>query len=83
MSCVRFIKVNGWGAEAPKVAVTKYEILTGINEPDDLIPALVEVGDHRGPAQYHRPPFPREPDFGVTGVTYDLPKLLARAEGLW
>ena len=42
---------------------------------------LVVVGvadDRAGEPRYVRRPFGKEPDFGVTSVTYDLPDLLAR-----
>ncbi len=76
----RFIEVKGRTAGARTVTVTKNEILTGLNKPDDFILALVEVGDHAGPPRYLRRPSVREPDFGVTSVNDDLPDLLARAE---
>ena len=63
------------------MTVTKNEILTSLNKPEDYILAIVEFRD--GGAErvhYVRKPFRREPDFGVTSVNYDLPELLARAE---
>jgi hypothetical protein len=61
--------------------VTKNEILTSLNKPDDFILAIVEFledGNHR--VRYLRRPFQREPDFGVTSVNYDFATLLARAD---
>ena len=44
---LRFIEVKGRVTGATTVTVTKNEILTALNKPDDLILALVEVdGDH-------------------------------------
>jgi hypothetical protein len=62
------------------VTVTKNEILTSLNKPDDFILALVEFldGDHHR-VHYLRRPFRREPDFGVTSVNYAFAELLARA----
>jgi superfamily II DNA or RNA helicase len=78
---LRFIEVKGRAAGARTVTVTKNEILTGLNRPDDFRLALVEVdGDASKPPRYVRRPFGREPDFGVTSVNYDLGELLARAE---
>jgi hypothetical protein len=77
---LRFLKVKGRVAGADTVTVTKNEILTSLNKPDDFILALVEFrdgGTHR--VRYLRRPFRREPDFGVTSVTYDFAELLARA----
>jgi len=68
-------------AGADTVTVTKNEILTSLNKPEDFILALVEFqedGGHR--VRYLRRPFQREPDFGITSVNYDFAALLARAE---
>jgi hypothetical protein len=78
---LRFIEVKGRVAGAETVTVTRNEILTSLNKPDDYILAIVEFldgGDHR--VHYVRRPFRREPDFGVTSVNYALAELLARAE---
>jgi hypothetical protein len=78
---LRFIEVKGRVAGATTVTVTKNEILTGWNKPDDFILAIVEVeGDAARTPRYVGRPFQREPDFGVTSVNYDLNELLARAE---
>jgi len=77
---LRFIEVKGRVAGADTITVTKNEILTSLNKPDDYILAIVEFlaeGEHR--VHYLRQPFRREPDFGVTSVNYDLAELLARA----
>jgi hypothetical protein len=67
-------------AGADTITVTKNEILTSLNKPDDFILALVEflAGDAHC-VRYLRHPFRREPDFGVTSVNYDFAELLARA----
>jgi hypothetical protein len=78
---LRFIEVKGRVAGAETVTVTRNEILTSLNKPDDYILAIVEFldgGEHR--VHYVRRPFRREPDFGVTSVNYALAELLARAE---
>jgi hypothetical protein len=88
---LRFLEVKGRIAGADTVTVTRNEILTSLNRPDDFILALVEFLDlpaaqgtaraggetHR--VRYLRRPFQREPDFGVTSVNYDFNELLARA----
>jgi len=77
---LRFIEVKGRAPKAPTITITKNEILTGLNKPDEFILAIVEVdGDHTQP-WYIRHPFQREPDFAVSSVNYDLAELLARAE---
>ncbi|GIX22529.1 MAG: hypothetical protein KatS3mg121_1312 [Gammaproteobacteria bacterium] len=78
---LRFIEVKGRVAGAETITVTKNEILTSLNKPEDYILAIVEFLDgeqHR--THYVRQPFRREPDFGVTSVNYDLAELLVRAE---
>ena len=78
---LRFIEVKGRVQGASTVTVTKNEILTSLNKPEDYILAIVEFQDGGSElVHYVRRPFRREPDFGVTSVNYDLPELLARAE---
>ena len=78
---LRFIEVKGRVQGAPTVTVTKNEVLTSLNKPEDYILAIVEFQDGDSEeVRYVRKPFRREPDFGVTSVNYDLPELLARAE---
>jgi superfamily II DNA or RNA helicase len=77
---IRFIEVKGRKAGADTVTVTKNEILTALNRPEQFILALVEVSNGRAhPPRYVRQPFQQEPDFGVTSVNYDLSDLLARS----
>jgi hypothetical protein len=74
-----FIEVKGRVEGARTVTVTKNEILTAFNKPDDYILAIVEIAGETARAPvYIRRPFQREPDFGVTSVNYDLPELLGR-----
>jgi hypothetical protein len=78
---LRFIEVKARVAGAKTITVTKNEILTSLNKPEDYILAIVEFfGDEGHRVHYVRRPFRREPDFGVTSVNYDLAELLARAE---
>ena len=78
---LRFLEVKGRIAGADSITVTKNEILTARNLPDDYILAIVEFEDtDRQRVHYVRRPFRREPDFGVTRVNYRLADLLARAE---
>ena len=78
---LRFIEVKGRAAGANTIAVTRNEVLTSLNKPEDFILAMVELhedGTHR--CRYLRQPFRREPDFGVTSLDYDFAELLARSE---
>jgi hypothetical protein len=77
---LRFIEVKGRVTGAETVTVTKNEILTALNKPEDFILAVVEVDGERASPRYVRSPFHREPDFGVTSVNYDLKEILSRAE---
>ena len=72
--------VQGRAVGADTVTVTKNEILTALNQPDQYILAIVPVGGVAAAPRYVRAPFIREPDFGVTSVNYQLAGLLARAE---
>jgi len=77
---LRFIEVKGRVAGAETITVTRNEILSSLNTPDQYILALVEFqpdGTHR--VAYLRRPFQREPDFAVTSVNYSFAELLARA----
>jgi hypothetical protein len=77
---LRFIEVKGRVRGAKTVTVTKNEILTGLNKPEDFILALGLLDGDRVEVRYVRQPFVREPDFGATSVNYDLEELLAQAE---
>jgi superfamily II DNA or RNA helicase len=77
---LRFIEVKGRVRGAETVTVTKNEILTALNKPEDFILAVVEVDGDQTTPRYVRSPFGREPDFGVTSVNYSLGELLERGE---
>jgi superfamily II DNA or RNA helicase len=76
---LRFIEVKGRAKGADTVTITKNEILTALNKPEDFILALVEVDGDSTSTRYVRQPFQREPDFGVTSVNYALKELDARS----
>ena len=78
---LRMIEVKGRVTGATTISVTRNEILTSLNMPDDYILAMVEFLDEdRHRVRYLRRPFRSDPDFGVTSVNYDFAELLARAE---
>ena len=77
---LRFIEVKGRVQGAPTITVTKNEILTSLNKPEDYILAIVEFQDENDRICYVRKPFSREPDFGVTSVNYNMTELLERCE---
>ena len=75
---LRFIEVKGRAAGADTVIVTKNEILTALNKPEDFILAIAEVTDGMAAnLRYVRQPFRKEPDFGVTCVMYSIAELLS------
>ena len=78
---LRFIEVKGRVQGADTVTITKNEILSALNKPEQYILAIVEVdGETARATTYIRKPFVREPDFGVTSVNYKLAELLAKGE---
>ena len=81
---LRFIEVKGRVEGSTTVTVTKKEILTALNKPDDFILALVEVTFEGEKATgktptYIKKPFQREPDFAAVSVNYEMKELLERA----
>jgi len=77
---LRFIEVKGRVEGAKTITVTKNEILTSLNKPEDYILAIVEVENNSdNKIHYIKRPFEREPDFGVTSINYDIEKLIAKA----
>jgi len=79
---LRFIEVKGRVVGADTVTVTKNEVLVALNKPDDYILAIVEVDGVAGKPVYIQNPFGREPDFGVTAVTYKVAELKTKVEVL-
>jgi superfamily II DNA or RNA helicase len=84
---LRFIEVKGRIEGADTVTVTKNEILTALNKPEDYILALVEVPkleefgtDKNCVVRYVKQPFQKEPDFGASSVNYNLKDLWRRSE---
>lgn len=79
--CLRFIEVKGRQKGAATVTVTRNEILTALNKPDEYILALVEVdGTVPGKPVYLRKPFTSGPDQGACSVNYDISDLIRIGE---
>jgi Domain of unknown function (DUF3883) len=85
---LRFLEVKDRAVGADTVTITRNEIMTALNKPDDFILAIVTVdlsasngqaGADKADQRYVHQPFQREPDFAVTSVNYDLRDLLNRA----
>ena len=78
---LRFVEVKGRVAGAETVTVTKNEILTALNKPDDYILALVFIGATGAEKpRYLMKPFEQEPDFATASVNFKLKDLVARME---
>ncbi len=78
--CLRFIEVKGRAKGAATVTVSKNEILTGLNRPDEYILAIVEVDGQSTRTIYLKKPFKNAPDFTATSVNYDIADLIRNAE---
>lgn len=77
---LRFLEVKGRARGSRTVTITKNEILTALNKPEQFILAVVLLDPEREDVRYVRLPFDKEPDFKATSVNYDLSALLALAK---
>ncbi|MDR1921323.1 MAG: DUF3883 domain-containing protein [Candidatus Adiutrix sp.] len=77
---LRFIEVKGRAAGAGSVTITKNEILTALNKPEEFILAVVEVAGESTKTAYLKKPFRNAPDFSATHVVFDIDDLKAQAE---
>ena len=79
---LRFIEVKGRIADADHFTVTKNEILTALNKPDDFVLAIVEfLGEQEHRVHYVREPFARSgitTDFNGASVNFPLAEMIAR-----
>jgi hypothetical protein len=65
---------------ATTVTISRNEIMTALNKPEDFILALVEVnGDYAADPRYVRRPFDKVPGFTEVSANHDLKKLLANS----
>jgi len=79
-TCLRFIEVKGRAKGASTVTITRNEILTAYNKPDEFILALVEVDGDQTKTVYLRRQFNNVLDFAVTSINYDMADLMNTAE---
>jgi superfamily II DNA or RNA helicase len=79
---LKFIEVKGRAKGAGTVTVTKNEILTAFNKPEDYILAVVEVDSDQNSTKtvYLKKPFREPPGFAVTSVTFNIAELVDGAE---
>lgn len=78
--CLRFIEVKGRRAGSTTVTVTRNEILTALNKPDEFILAIVEVDGTRTRMIYLRNPFRTSPDLGACSVNYEIADLIRNGQ---
>jgi hypothetical protein len=79
-SPLRFIEVKGRAKGVDSVTVTKNEILTAFNKPDEYILAIVEVDGGDTHTVYLKKPFHERPDFAATSVNYNIAELVNGSE---
>ena len=77
---LRFIEVKGRAKGATTVTVSKNEILTALNKPEEFILAIVEVDGDQTHTVYLKKPFKNAPDFTATSVNFDISELRDQAE---
>ncbi len=77
---LRFIEVKGRTVDADTVTVSRNEILTALNKPEDFILAIAQVDGHTSQLHYVHKPFHQEPEFSVESINYKMQELLRRAE---
>jgi hypothetical protein len=77
---LRFIEVKGRAKGADTVTISKNEILTAFNKPDEYILAIVEVDGNATKTVYLKKPFRERPDFAATSVNYAIRELIGQTE---
>lgn len=82
-SSLRFIEVKGRAAGASTITVTRNEMLTALNQPEQFILAVVEVDGSRTHTLYLKRPFVNPPDFSVENATFNMAALLKSAEKIY
>ena len=80
---LRMIEVKGRRKGVTTVTVSKNEILTALNKPEEFILAIVEVDGKNTHTIYLKHPFKNAPDFTATSVNYDIQDLIAESEILY
>lgn len=77
---LRFIEVKGRALGADTVTVTKNEVLTALNKPEDYFLAVVLVdGAKVSPPLYVPRPFSKEPEFFMTTISCKIADLMTQA----
>lgn len=76
----RFIEVKGRRADADTVTISRNEILTALNKPENFILALVSIDGEKIKTIYLKNPFGTSPDFGAVSVNYKISDLLKQGK---
>ena len=76
----RFIEVKGRTKGSTTVTVTKNEILTSLNQPEQYILAIVEVDEGVVDVTYLTKPFVSNPDDAASSINFDIDKLVTQSQ---
>ena len=81
-ACLRFIEVKGRAKGATTVTISKNEILTGLNRPEEFILAIVEVDGESTRTVYLKTPFAGmdKPSFAEVNRSFNIEDLIRNAE---
>ncbi|WP_279002417.1 helicase-related protein [Acidaminococcus fermentans] len=79
-NALRFIEVKGRQKGAATVTVSKNEILTALNRPEEFILAIVEVDGEKTRITYLQRPFQNPPDFTATSINFDIQDLIHQSK---
>ncbi len=82
-NALRFIEVKARRKGAITVTVSKNEILTALNRPEEFILAIVEVDGETTHTVYLKHPFKNAPDFTAASINYNIEDLIQEAEFLY
>ena len=77
---LRFIEVKGRARGAATITVTKNEITTALNAPENFILAVVIVDGNAARVVYVKEPFTRPPDFHAVSVNYEISSLVGQGK---
>ena len=77
---LRFIEVKGRNADATTVTVSKNEIITALNSPENFILAIVTVDGESARVVYLKTPFISQPDFNAVSVNYKISSLMRQGK---
>ena len=80
---LRFLEVKGRAKGADTVTISRNEILTALNQPEQFILAIVEVDGDKTATTYLKKPFKNPPDFSLQSSTHSIPALLKNAETIF